>query len=135
MSTDFTIEFRGNYILVRHAPGFEINSQSSAKLWSALAVECKTYNCRRVLREGKPGRRKMNWLAAYDSAVLATNVIWGLRVACCFENYAADEMTEFFKTVASNRGVEIEFFSDRQEALRWLGVIGCKPDCQPLAAG
>jgi hypothetical protein len=54
--------------------------------------------------------------------VQASNLIPGLRVACCFENHETDELTEFFKTAASNRGVEIEFFSDRQKALSWLGV-------------
>lgn len=122
MSTDFTIEFRGDYIYVRHAADFEITPESTAKLWSALAEECGAYNCRRVLREGKFSLRKMNWLSAYDSAIQAANVIPGLRVACCFENYVEDELTKFFKMAASNRGVDIEFFSDRQEALCWLGV-------------
>jgi hypothetical protein len=135
MSTDFSIEFHGDYIHVLHSPGFEVTPQSTAKLWAALAAECKTYNCRRVLREGKLGQRKMNWVTAYDSAVQATNVIRGLRIACCFENHTADEMTDFFKMVASNRGVDIDFFPNRHEALRWLGVANGKSDCQLPVAG
>ena len=128
MSTNFTIEFRGDYIHVRHAPDFEITPKSSVKLWSALAEKCKTFNCRRVFREGKLRHRKMNWLEAYDTAIQAANYVAGLRVACCFENYEKDELTEFYKTAASNRGVEIEFFSDRQKALRWLGVENYESD-------
>jgi hypothetical protein len=122
MDKDFTIEFKGDYIHVRHGENFEITRESVAKFWSALAEKCKRHNCRRVLREGKPDARKMSLMSAYDSANQAAQVIGGLRVACCFENYVGDELTDFFKTVALNRGVDIEFFVDREEALRWLGV-------------
>ena len=126
MNTNFTIEFRGDYIYVRHGSDFEITPESAASLWSALSDKCKSFNCRRVLREGRISLRKMNWLAAYNSAIQAANVIPGLRVACCFKNYDEDELTKFFKTAASNRGVEIEFFSDCKEALYWLGVENYK---------
>jgi hypothetical protein len=122
MSTNFTIEFRDDYILVRHVAELEITPESSARLWSALAEACQTYNCSRVLREGKINLRKMNWLSMYDSATQAANVIPGLRVACCFEDHLEDDLTRFLQTVAHNRGVRIEFFSDRREALQWLGV-------------
>ena len=122
MNADFTIEFRENHLYVRHAPDFEITPESTARLWSALARECKAYNCPRVLGEGKQIGRRMSVLSAYDSAIQATKVIPGLRVACCFENYVPDKLTKFFKTVASNRGVQIEFFSDCTEALRWLFI-------------
>lgn len=121
MSKDFTIEFFDNFIYVRHATRFEISPKDTAQLWSALAVGCSTYNCRRVLIEGKLDWRKGNLLAAYSSATQAMNIIQGLRVACFFENYTEDELTEFFKMAASNRGINIEFFSDRQRALCWLG--------------
>ena len=122
MSVNFTIEFCGEYVYVRHVADFEITPESSVKLWSAIAAKCKTFNCRRVFREGRLRQRKMNWLEAYDSAIQAANYIAGLRVACCFENHEEDELTEFYKTAASNRGVEIAFFADRRKALRWLGV-------------
>ena len=123
---DFSIEFRGDYIYVIHAPDFEITPDSKARLWSALAVECETYNCRRVLTEGKRVRREMSFLEVFDSAKQLSNIIPGLRLAFCFENYPQDELTGFFKTAASNRGVKINFFSDCREALGWLGVEDSK---------
>jgi hypothetical protein len=122
MNKNFTTEFCGEYISVRHAEGFEITSKSAKKVWLTLADECKAHNCRRVLREGAPSGRNMTWLEVYNSAVQAAKLVPGIRVAYCFENYTEDELTRFFKIVTSNRGVEIEFFSDRREALRWLGV-------------
>src|SRR4051794_1296390 len=105
MNKNFTTEFCGEYIYVRHAEGFEINSQSAKKLWLTLADECKAHNCRRVLREGAPSGRNMTWLEVYNSAVQAAKLVPGIRVAYCFENYAEDELTRFFKIVTSNRGV------------------------------
>ena len=119
---DFSIEFRGDYIYVVHASDFEITPESKARLWSALAAECETHNCRRVLTEGKRVQRKMSLLDMFDSANQLSSIIPGLRLACCFENYPEDELTNFFKTAASNRGVKINFFSDCREALGWLGV-------------
>jgi len=126
MSTNFKLEFRGDYIYFRHGADCEITPENTARLWSVLAVECNERSCRRVLIEGQPVWRKSNWLAAYSCATEATNIIQGLRVAYCFENYSEDDLTNFFKTVASNRGIETEFFADRQAALRWLGVENCK---------
>jgi hypothetical protein len=122
MSTDFTIEFRGDYIYVRHAAEFEITPETTGRLWPALAVGCSVNDCRRVLINGKLGWRKSNWLAAYSSATRAMSIIQGLRVAYCFENYTEEELLKFFKMVASNRGVETEFFTDFRRALCWLGV-------------
>ena len=96
--------------------------ENTAALWSALTIECNLYKCPRVLLEGRFISQKMSCLTAYASATQAMNIIQGLRVACCFENYTEDDSCSFFKTVASNRGVEIDFFNDRQKAFRWLGV-------------
>lgn len=45
-----------------------------------------------------------------------------MSVACCFYGYAPDQQTRFFMDVSQNRGVRIEFFAEREAALRWLGV-------------
>ena len=58
---------------------------------------------------------------AYDAGSKAGNVA-PLRIACLFYNYIPDETTKFFKMVAANRGVLIEYFTDQVEALQWLGV-------------
>jgi len=36
-------------------------------------------------------------------------------------NYVPGELSDFFKTVARNRCVNVEFFSNRPDALTWLG--------------
>jgi hypothetical protein len=122
MNTDFTIEVHDNYIHVRHAPGYEINRESAAVFWTAITEACKLNNCNRVFREGKDIIRNMSTMDVFESAEQAARNVRGLRVAYCFNNYPEDELSRFLKTAAINRGVEVEFFSDRKDALKWLGV-------------
>ena len=49
-------------------------------------------------------------------------MLTGVSLACCFYGCAPDQQTHFFKDVAQNRGVRVEFFDEREAALRWLGV-------------
>ena len=53
---------------------------------------------------------------------LYARLVPGLAMACFVQGHVPDEQTEFFKTAAMNRGVRVEFFSNREEALRWLGI-------------
>ena len=123
MSTAFTLDFIGDYIRVRHPADYEITPESQRQLWAELGEASRKYNCRRVLAESSsPPRRNMNTVDAFKSAGQAANVSNMLRVACVFPGYHADETTEFFISAAYNRGVRIEFFSDRNEALCWLRV-------------
>ena len=123
MSTAFTLDFICDYIRVRHPDDYEITPESQQQLWTAIGEASRKYNCRRVLAESPaPPRRTMNTVDAFKSAGQAANVSSMLRVACVFPGYRADETTEFFISAAYNRGVRIEFFSDRDEALCWLRV-------------
>ena len=125
MNTNFTMEFCGTYIHVRLTPGYEISSESMYRLWTDLAGFSRAYACRRVLAEGLMPSRRMNMAGAFISGEQISQSVSGLLMACYFNGYQADELTEFFKTVARNRGTCVEFFSDREEALRWLGLGPC----------
>jgi len=122
MNTNFAIEFCGTYIHVRLTPGYEISSESMNRLWIDLGEFIRTYNCHRVLAEGLMPSRRMNMAGAFISGEQISQAVSGLLMACFFDGYKADELTEFFKTVARNRGTSIEFFSNRDEALQWLGM-------------
>ena len=121
LSTDFEITFRGSYIHVRLADNFVINPAGLEKVWRAIAEACQTYACSKVLSEGNIRLRKLQAWDAFNSGTQASEIT-GLRHACLFYNYKPDDLTEFFKTVASNRGIYIEFFTDKTKALEWLGV-------------
>jgi hypothetical protein len=58
---------------------------------------------------------------AYQSGAQAAESIPGMTLAIYIHDYIPDEITQFFKNVAFNRGARIEFFNDKQKALAWLG--------------
>jgi hypothetical protein len=127
MSTDFSLEFNGKYIHIIHAPDYEISPESNDKLWKELSLACKKYKCLKVLAEGPTQKRKVTSLDAYQSGSRAAESIPGMVMAICIYEYAPDETTQFFKNVAYNRGVTIEFFNDRTKALAWLGIKEDEP--------
>ena len=122
MSTDFTLEYRRKYIHARLGADYQITPEGMAEFWPALTVACKKYKCRRVLSEGSVSKRHMSTMNAFQSAMKASQIIRGLSLACCFYDYAPDELSDFFKAVAKHRGARVEFFSNRKQALEWLGV-------------
>jgi len=115
------IAFRGDYLHITHPDNFVLLPEDIEGLWHNLAEACKNHNCSRVLNEGNLDFSKVK---AYDSyhAGSQAGEIRGLRMACLFPNHQPDERSEFFKMVAANRGANVEFFSARAEALKWLGV-------------
>lgn len=122
MSTDFSLDFNGKYIHIIHAPDYEISPESNEKMWKALSQACRKHKCLKVLAEGPTQKRKITSMDAYQSGSQVSESIPGLKLAICIYEYKTDETTEFFKNVAYNRGVHIEFFNDKQKALAWLGI-------------
>jgi hypothetical protein len=126
MGSPYTIESRGDYILVTTGDDFEIAPEVMSKFWPDLAAACVKHGCHRVLIEGGVVRRRMAAIHAFRSGSDAARHIPGLSLAMYIHGYVPDDLTALFKNVASNRGARIEFFSDRAEGLRWLGVDPAK---------
>ena len=122
MSTDFSLEFNGKYIHIVHSPDYEITPESNDTMWKALSEACKKYKCLKVFAEGPTQKRKLSSLDAFQSGSQASQSIPGLKLAICIYEYKPDETTKFFTDVAYNRSAFIEFFSDKQKALDWLGI-------------
>jgi hypothetical protein len=127
MSTDFTLDFLDGYIRIQYPEDYEITPESQQKLWVAIGEACDKYNCWCVLAESLvPPKRNMTHVDAFKSAGQAAKVSRDLRVALVLQDYSPDETTEFFMNSAYKMGVRIEFFTDREEALKWLGIDGGK---------
>ncbi len=122
MSSDFSVQFNGSYIHLIHAPNYEISPESNDILWAELAKACRKYKCLKVLTEGSNQKRRITSMDAYQSGAQAAESIPGMTLAICIDDYTPDEITQFFKNVAYNRGARIEFFNDKKKALAWLGI-------------
>jgi hypothetical protein len=125
MSTAFTLDFLDTYISVKHPNDYEITSESRQQFWVAVGDACEKYRCWRVLAESPtPPKRNMTKQDALKSALQAAKASSNLRVALVFPGYKTDGTTEFFINSAYKAGVRIEFFADREEAIKWLGIDG-----------
>lgn len=118
----YTIERREGYIYVLHSPDTQITRETSGAVWEELGRVCKEENCTNILVEANAPTRKMDTTAAFESGTQLSRMAAGLKIALLFHNYKTDELSEFFKTVAHNRGVRVDFFTDKQKALEWLQV-------------
>ena len=118
----FKTTLHSDYVHVQLAPGYELKPESNAAMILAIADVCAREKQRRVLVEGTVSARKMGTMDSFGTGSLAGSMLTGIAIACCFYGYKPDQQTQFFKDVAQNRGVRIEFFDDRDAALRWLGV-------------
>lgn len=122
MSEQFNAEFCGSYIHLKHALGLVINPQSADKIWDQFAELGAQYKCGKFLVEAGEVKREMNTMQAFDSGVKMSAIKPRLTVALCLLNYKQDELSEFFATVAHNRGANVKFFDDIEAAKKWLGV-------------
>lgn len=122
MSTHFKLTPHADYIHVELAADYELKPDGTTQLIHAISEACARQAHRRVLIEGTIARRAMGMMDSFSLGSLVGSMLPGGSVACCFYGYAPDQQTAFFKDVSQNRGVRIEFFAEREAALRWLGV-------------
>jgi len=127
MSTDFKLTPHADYLHVALAPGYELCLEGASELMKSLSDVCARQGQRRVLIEGAVAARRMATMDSFTIGTLAGSMLAGVSLACCFYRYKPDEKSLFFRDVAQNRGVRVEFFGDRDEALRWLGAGPAQP--------
>jgi hypothetical protein len=125
--TDFTLTPHADYLHVALAPGYELHPQGATELMKSVSDVCARQGQRRVLIEGTVAARRMATMDSFAIGALAGRMLAGVSLACCFYGYKPDDKSQFFKDVAQNRGVRVEFFGERDEALRWLGVGPPRP--------
>lgn len=122
MGLAFELEVHSKYLYIKPLPGMVIDPDSTRELWEKVGQLCKEYGKSRVLIEAEKPIRRLDTMAAFDSGSILAENTSGLTLAICFHDYKYDDLTAFFKTVAQNRGVMIEFFGTVEEAAAWLGV-------------
>jgi hypothetical protein len=126
MSTDFKLTPHADHLHVELAADYEIRASGVTELFLAVSDVGARQGQRRVLVEGTVARREMGAMDSFGIGSLAGSMLTGYSIACCFYGYQPDQQTQFFKDVAQNRGVRIQFFGDRDAAVRWLG-LGSRP--------
>ena len=111
----------GKYIRIDVEGTREINPSTTNMLWDTVRKAASEFDCVRFLIEGPVGQRNLSVTDMYESGErpLRDGII-GFQAAFCLPNYQPDDLTDFFITVAANRGARIAFFSNWDEAIAWL---------------
>lgn len=122
MDAPFHLEVHPTYLHLKYPTGFMISPETAAETWSAIGDLCDKYGSSKVLIEGDKPERHMDTMSAFESGRILAESIVGVTLAVCLRGHEFDEISTFFKTVAQNRGVKIEFFTNVGDALRWLDV-------------
>ena len=107
--------------------GLALTAATGGQLIVAIAQECERRQCRRVLVEGREVRRGLGTVDAFALGTLMGSMLPGASFAFCLHGYSPDPQSKFFIDVTWNRGVRVEFFSERAAARRWLGVADPQP--------
>ena len=122
MDDSFELEVHPTYLHIRYPPGHVIASENMQDKWRRIGKICREHGIAKVLIEADKPERHLDTGSAFDAGRALAENMSGLSVAICFHDYEFDELSAFFKTVAQNRGVRMEFFSNLGDALEWLDV-------------
>lgn len=114
--------FQNGFLHIVQHNGPEFASDDIVEIWDEISRTCQKYGCTKVLIEAQEFNRGLDTAGAFDSGVSASQITRGLMIAFCFGSYEPDDILDFFKTVALNRGTRIEFFDSVKEGMEWLGV-------------
>ncbi|MBK9156320.1 MAG: hypothetical protein IPM25_19295 [Chloracidobacterium sp.] len=131
MELPFEVEVSDDLLHIKHPPGHVITPESAVKNWELIAMLCRKHRCRKVLIEAHQPARKLDTIHAFESGRTLAEGLKGLTIAMCFVGYQFDDLSDFFKTVAQNRGATVEFFTELEEAEKWLGVMTGEAAAKP----
>jgi hypothetical protein len=120
--TEITATNQEGYILVQVPPNFELNPSTVTQLWKTMADSCKQTNCNKVIVEGTIHRSMSPADVVQSAQQPLKHGLHDLRLAICWYDFEADDLSDLFITSAASRGTFAHLCKNRTEAKEWLGV-------------
>ncbi len=120
--SEITATLQEGYVLVQVPPNFELNHGTVTQLWKTMADACKQYSCNLVIVEGTIHRSMSPADVVQSAHQPLKHGLHGLRLAICWYDFEADELSDLFITSAASRGTQARLCKNRTEAKEWLGV-------------
>jgi hypothetical protein len=122
MNVNYSVDFKNGRVHFIHHEPIVLSPQLGDVMWPEIEKACRQHECRKVLVEATIESRNLDTIAVFDAGITVSELSPRPIIAFCFRGREPDELTEFFETVAKNRGVNVEFFSDCDSAEKWLAV-------------
>ena len=119
-NSEHKISIQPGYVLVERSQDYKVVwSEQPAKLMEIWAA-CKEVGCQKVLILGPRTKVRLSMLDIYKLGKEIAKM--GLQIAVVELHDAPIRKVKFLESVASNRGVPIQFFDNEQYAKDWLGI-------------
>ncbi len=122
MGVPFELEVHPTYLHFKLLENCRVSAESDSDTWITVARLCEEHGRAKVLIEVQRVEGKMDTMSAFESGRILAENATGVTLAICVHEPDFDETASFFKTVAQNRGVKVEFFSGLDSARQWLNV-------------
>jgi hypothetical protein len=115
------VTFESNFVHIRHEPGVTSTSEEVRDALLSAIELCGAHGFFRILAEADEPLHHLT-AQAVEAFVQRLAFIPGLKVACCFSRHTPNAMSEYYIDLAKKKGTSVRFFTDSEEALRWLGA-------------
>ena len=116
--TKFSV--KSGYLLIERPEGHKVVLSEQRAMLAELSDACNAAGCSKVLILG---RRTIVRLSIFDIYELGKSIATiGLQIAIADNPDVTNKETGFLENVAFNRGANLRFFDNEQDAKDWLGV-------------
>ena len=114
---DVTLEKEANYLLVEFTGEFGV--ESGKRVVDAMLTASKQCNRDRVVLDCRKMTGKMPLFAKFEVAVYGGKVVGTISRLAIIGRPELIEPDRFVSTVAKNRGVNVEIFSEYDKGVSW----------------
>lgn len=125
-SETYEIWIDNDLINVRHTPEYVVSKEVAIAKWRTIGEACRVHRLHRILLEGVVTTPQIGTLGMFDllqtiCELLPLPIIAAVWVVD-LHKHKAD--AAFTSNVATNRGLLLEYFPEREQALAWLRNSG-----------
>jgi hypothetical protein len=115
----FGVQFRDDHVHVELGKGFKVEPGNRQELWNVIGDACEKHDTRRVLVEGflPSGERETSDVIDAGRKTATVPKLW---LAFAVADFQPTAQTELYQTIAASQGVRVKFFTNREQALKWL---------------
>jgi hypothetical protein len=115
----FGVQFRDDHVHVELGKDFKVEPGNRQELWNVIGDACEKHDTRRVLVEGflPSGERETSDVIDAGRKTATVPKLW---LAFAIADFQPTAQTELYQTIAASQGVRVKFFTNSEQALKWL---------------